>query len=91
MSRKEAIEDTVDDLHSDNEENIEEEESEVTVMEIDDFRNEYVRETEEDMNRKLHQNHEVVNKGYSRKNKSPVWAFSLPFRKVACDDGSIWY
>ena len=66
MSRNEAIEDTVDDLHSENEENIEEEESEVTVMEIDDFRNECMRETEEDINRKLLRNHKVVNKGCSR-------------------------
>ena len=34
MSRKEAIEDTVDDLHAEDEDNIEEEESEVTLMEI---------------------------------------------------------
>ena len=37
MSRKDTIEDTVDDLHADDEDNIEEEESEVTVMEIDDL------------------------------------------------------
>ena len=91
MSRKEAIEDTVDDLHADGEDNIEEDESEVTVMEIDDFRNECIRETEEDINTRLLRNHEVVNKGRSRKKKSPVWAFSLSFRKFACDDGAIWY
>ena len=79
MSRKEAIEDTVDDLHADDEDNIEEEESEVTVMEIDDLRNECMREMEEDINRRLLQNHDVVNKGCSRKNKSHVWAFFLPF------------
>ena len=98
MSRKEAIfdgnstkEDIVDDLHVDDEDNIGEEESEVTVMEIDNFRNECMRETEEYMNRRLLQNHEVVNKGCSRKNKSHVWAFSLPFLKFARDDGAIWY
>ena len=48
-------------------------------------------ETEEDINRIILQKHEVVNKGCSRKKKSPVWAFFLPFRKVACDDGAIWY
>ena len=37
MYRKESIEDTVDDLHDEDEENIEEEESEVTVAEIDDL------------------------------------------------------
>ena len=53
MSRKE---DTVDDFHADNEENIEEEESEVTVMEIDNLRNECMRETEEEINRRLLRN-----------------------------------
>ena len=99
MSRKEAIfyglsptkDDIVDDLPANDEDSIEEEESEVTMMEIDNFRNEYMREKEEDRNRRLLLNHEVVNKGCSRKNKSPVWAFSLPFRKFACGDGSIWY
>ena len=43
MSRKEAIEDTFDDLHADNKDNIYEEESEVTVMDIDNFRNECMR------------------------------------------------
>ena len=53
MSRKEAIfdvlskkEDIVDDFPVGDEYNIEEEESEVTVMEIDNFRNECMRETE---------------------------------------------
>ena len=99
ISRKEAIfdglyptkEDIVDDFHAHDEENTEEEESEVTVTEIDDLRNECMRETEEDINRRLLQNHEVVSKGCSRKKKSPVWEFFLPFRKVACDDGAIWY
>ena len=85
------MEDTVDYLHSGDEDNIEEEESEVTVMEIDDFRNERMRETEEDINRKLLQNHEVFNNKFSGKKKSPVWSFFLSFRKFACDDGVIWY
>ena len=96
ISRKEAIfdgmstkEDIVDDLPVDNEDNIEEEVSEVTVMEIDDLRNECMRETGEDINRRLLQNHEVVNNGCSRKNNISVWDFFLPFRKVACDDGAI--
>ena len=63
--------------------------SEVTVTEIDDLRNECMRETEEYINRRLLQNHEVVNKGCYRKKKSLVWNFSLPFRKVALDDGAI--
>ena len=67
MSRNEAIEDTVDDLHTDDEDNIEEEDSEVTVIEIEDLRNECMRETEEDINSRLLRNHEVVNKGCSRK------------------------
>ena len=87
MSSKEAIfyglsptkDDIVDDLPANDEDSIEEEESEVTMMEIEIFRNEYMREKEEDRNRRLLLNHEVVNKGCSRKNKSPVWAFSLPF------------
>ena len=64
MSRKEAIfdglstkEDIVDTFPVDDEDNIEEEVSEVTVMEIDDFRNECMRETEDDLNRILLQNH----------------------------------
>ena len=63
----------------------------MTVMEIDNLRNECMRETEEDINRKLLRNHELVNKGCSSKKKSPVWDFFLPFRKSACDDGAIWY
>ena len=50
-----------------------------------------MRETEEDISRRLLQNHDVVNKVFSRKNMSHVWAFFLPFRKVARDDGAIWY
>ena len=61
MTRKEAIfdglsptkKDIVDDFHADNEDNAEEEESEVTVMEIDNLRNECMRETEEDINMRL--------------------------------------
>ena len=51
----------------------------MAVKEIDDLKNECMKEKEEDINRILLQNHEVVNKGCSRKNKIPVWAFSLPF------------
>ena len=75
MSRKEATfdgmytkEDIVDDLPVDDEYNIEEEVSEVTAMEIEDLRNECMRETEEDISRRLLQKHEVVNTGCSRKN-----------------------
>ena len=35
----------------------------MTVMEIDNFRNECMRETEEDINRRHLKNHEVVKKG----------------------------
>ena len=63
----------------------------MTVVYIDNLRNECMKETEEDINRRLLRNHEVINKGCSIKNKSPVWAFFLPFRKVAYNDGAIWY
>ena len=86
MSTKEDI---VDDFPVDDEDNIEDEVSEVTVMDIDYLRNDCMGETEDDINRRLLQNHEEVNKGCSRKKKSPVWAFSLPFRKVSCNDGAI--
>ena len=64
ISRKEAIfdgiypkkEDIVDDFPVDNDDNIEEEESEVTVMEIDNLQNECMREMEEDINRRLLRN-----------------------------------
>ena len=59
--------DIVDNFPVDNEDNIYEEESEVTVMEKDELRNECMREMEEDINRRLLRNHEVVNKGCSRK------------------------
>ena len=44
----------------------------MTVMEIDHFRNECMREKEEDLNRRLLRNHEVVNKGCSEKKESCV-------------------
>ena len=98
MSRREAIfdglftkEDIVDGFHVDDEDSIEEEVYGATVMEIYDLRNEYMRETEDDLNMILLLNYKEVNKAFSRKNKSPVWAFFLPFRKVACNDGAIWY
>ena len=62
---------------------------EATVMEIDDLRNECMRETEDNLNRILLQNHREVNKGCSQKKKIHMWDFFLPFRKVACDDGAI--
>ena len=64
---------------------------EVTVMEIEYLRNECVRETEKHLNRILLDNHKEVTKVYSRKNKTPVWAFFLPFRNLDCSDVSIWY
>ena len=82
MSRKEAIEYTVDYLHADDEDNIEEEESEVTVMEIDDLRNECMRETEEDINRRILRNHEVVDKGCSRKRRFMCGPFSSHFENL---------
>ena len=88
MSTKDDI---VDDLPVDYEDNIEGEVSEATVMEIEDLRNKCVRETEDDLNRRLLQNHKEFIKGCSRKKKIPVWAFYLPFWRVACDDGAIWY
>ena len=53
MSRKEAIEDIVDDLNADNGDKKDEEESEVNVTEIEDLRNECMREIEEYINRRL--------------------------------------
>ena len=63
----------------------------MTVVWIDNLRNKCMRETEENINRRLLKNHRVVDKGCSIKNKSPVWDFFLPFSKVARDDGAIWY
>ena len=60
---------------------IEQSGSEVTVMEIDNLRNECVREIEDNLNRRLLQNHEEANKGYFRKNKIPVCASLLNFAK----------
>ena len=57
---------TVDDFPVDDEENIEEEVSEDTVMEIDNFRKECMRVTEDYLNRILLQNHKDVNKGRFR-------------------------
>ena len=98
MSSKEAIfdglytkEDIVDDLPVEDEDSIEEEVSEVTVIKIEYLRNNCMRETEEDINRRLLQNHELVNKGCYIKKKIHVWAFFLPFRRVACDDAAILY
>ena len=99
MCRKEATfdglspteEDIVDYLPVYYEDNIEEEKSEVTVMDIEDLRNERMREMDEDINMRTLKNHEVINKVCSIKKKSRVWSFLLPFRKVACDDGYIWY
>ena len=65
--------------------------SEATMMGIDDLRNESVREMEDNLNRRLLQNHQEFNKGCYQKKKSPAWAFFLPFRKVACNDGAIEY
>ena len=50
-----------------------------------------MRETEDDLISILLQNYKEVNRGCSRKKKSPVWAFFLTFWRVACDDGAIWY
>ena len=65
--------------------------SEATVMEIDNLLNKCVRETEDNLNRIIIQNHKEVNKGCYQKKKSPVWAFFLPFNKVDFDDEDIWY
>ena len=72
MSSKEAIfhglstqEDILDTFPADGEDNIEEEVSEATVVEIDYLRNECMRETEDNLNRILLQNHKEVNKGCS--------------------------
>ena len=82
MSKKEAIEDTVDDLHSENEDNIEKEESEVTVLEIDNFRNECMRERDEDINRKLLRNHEVVKRDILGKRRVLCGPFPSHFEKL---------
>ena len=88
MSRNEDIfdslttkEDIVYAFHIYDEDNIEEEGSEVTVMEIDDLLNECMRETEEDINRRLLQNHEGINKGCSRKRIVLCGPFTSHFKK----------
>ena len=63
----------------------------MTVTEIEDFQNECVKETEDHLYRTIIGNRKEVNKGCSIKNKSPVWAFSIPFCNIACSDGAIWY
>ena len=65
--------------------------SEATVMEIDDLQNECVRETEDNLNRRLNLNHKEVNKECSRKKESCVGTFPSHFGKLLCDDGAIWY
>ena len=47
--------------------------------------------TKEDLNKTLLQTIRGLKRGVLLKNKIPVWAFSLPFWKVARDDGAIWY
>ena len=54
----------------------------MNVMEIDDLRNECMRETEEDINRRLIRNHKVVNKGCSRKRRVLCGPFSSHFEKL---------
>ena len=54
----------------------------MTVTEIEDLRNECMGETEEDINRRLLQNHEVVNKGYSRKIRILCGPFYSHFVKL---------
>ena len=54
----------------------------MTVMEIDDLRNECMRETEEDINRRILRNHEVVNKGCSRKRRVLCGTFPSHFEKL---------
>ena len=78
----------VDALPVDDEDNLEGEVreksgSEATVMEIDDLQNECVRETEDNLNRRLILNHKEVNKECSRKKRVLCGDFSLPFWKVA--------
>ena len=63
----------------------------MTVTEIEDLRNECVRETEDNLNRRILGNHKYVNKGYYIKKKSSVWYFPLPFLNIACGNRAIWY
>ena len=69
-------------MHVDDEKNIEEEVSEVTVTEIDNLRNDCIRETEDDLNRRLLRNHKEVNKGCSRKRRVLCGPFSSRFGKL---------
>ena len=75
-------EDTVDALSVDNEDNIEEEVSEATVTEIDDYRNYCMKERDDNLNRILLQNHKEVNKGCSRKKRVLCGHFSSHFGKL---------
>ena len=54
----------------------------MTVVEIEDWKNECMREMEEDINRRLRQNHEVVNKGCSRRKKFLCGPFPSHFGKL---------
>ena len=57
--------------------------SEATVVEIDGLRNECMRETEDDLNMILLQNHKEVNKGcYRKKIRVLCRPFSFHFRKL---------
>ena len=76
VSNKEAIfdgistnKDIVDAFPIENENNREEEVSEVTMMEIDNLRNECMRVMENNLNRMLLQKHKEFNKGFSQKRR----------------------
>ena len=76
MSNKEAIfdgisknEDIVDAFPIEDENNREEEVSEVTMMEIENLRNECMSLMENSLNRMLLQKHKEFNKGCSRKRR----------------------
>ena len=56
--------------------------SEETVMEIDNLRNDCVRETEDDLNRRLLLKHKEVNKGCSRKIRVLCGPFSSHSEKL---------
>ena len=63
----------------------------MTVMEIEDLHKVCVKETEDHLNRRILGNHKEIKRVCSIKNKSPAWAFHLPFWNLACSDGSTWY
>ena len=65
--------------------------SESTVTEIDDFRNECVRETEDDLNRRLLRNHKDFNKRCSKKWRFRCGTLYCHLGKLICNDVSIWY